>query len=162
MGQFGAAVSVGDEMWNMFSFGMSPKCISSHCRRLGSVWSARVGLALVPDRSSTCPRDIICHVPPLFSLRVCIWRGFKTKYDVCHVLCEEFFTLDHGRNFVGDTGEVSPRFFRWGGYNMPCPPTFSLRFCIWRNSKNKSDVGHVLRETFFTLNVTHSQVDVET
>ena len=39
----------GDEMWNMFSFGMSPKCISSHCHRQGSVWSARVSLALVPD-----------------------------------------------------------------------------------------------------------------
>ena len=81
----------------------------------------------------TCPPTfldggyIICHVPPLFSLRVCIWRGFKTKYHVCHVLCEEFFRLDHGRNFVGDTGDVSPRFFRWGGYNMPCPPTFSLQ-----------------------------------
>jgi len=32
--------------------------------------------------------------PPLFSLRVCISRGFKTKYDVCHVLCYEFFMLD--------------------------------------------------------------------
>jgi len=32
--------------------------------------------------------------PSLFSLRVCIWRDFKTKYDVCHVLCEEFFMLD--------------------------------------------------------------------
>jgi len=31
--------------------------------------------------------------PPLFSLRVCTWWGFKTKYDVCHVLCEEFFML---------------------------------------------------------------------
>jgi len=38
--------------------------------------------------------DIICHVPPLFSLRVCIWRGFKTKCDVCQVLREEFFILD--------------------------------------------------------------------
>jgi len=38
--------------------------------------------------------DIICHAPPLFSLRVCIWRGFKTKYDVCHVLCQKFFMLD--------------------------------------------------------------------
>ena len=44
----------------------------------------------------TCPPyffrlgDIICHVPLLFSLRVCIWRDFKTKYDICHVLCEEF------------------------------------------------------------------------
>jgi len=32
--------------------------------------------------------------PPLFSLRVCIWRGFLTKCDVCHVLCEEFFVSD--------------------------------------------------------------------
>jgi len=28
----------------------------------------------------------------LFSLF--IWRGFKNKSDVCHVLCEEFFMLD--------------------------------------------------------------------
>jgi len=40
------------------------------------------------------PGDIICHVPPTFSLTVCVWKGFKTKYDVCHVLCEEFFMLD--------------------------------------------------------------------
>jgi len=32
--------------------------------------------------------------PPLFSLRVCISRGFKTKCDVCHVLREKFFMLD--------------------------------------------------------------------
>ena len=38
--------------------------------------------------------DTMCQVPPLFSLRVCVWRGFKTKCDVCHVLCDEFFMLD--------------------------------------------------------------------
>ena len=38
--------------------------------------------------------QIICHVPPLFPLSVCIWRSFKTKCDVCHVLCEEFLMLD--------------------------------------------------------------------
>jgi len=27
----------GDEMWNVFSFGMSPKWKISHCCRLGSV-----------------------------------------------------------------------------------------------------------------------------
>jgi len=32
--------------------------------------------------------------PPHFSLRVCIWRGFKIKCDVYHVLCEKFFMLD--------------------------------------------------------------------
>jgi len=29
--------------------------------------------------------------PATFSRRFCIWRGFKTKCDDCHVLCEEFF-----------------------------------------------------------------------
>jgi len=33
----------------------------------------------------------------------------------------------HGCNLVGDTGDVSPHFFRWGEYNTPCPPTFSLQ-----------------------------------
>ena len=47
----------------------------------------------------TCPpsfsdgEDKISHVPPLFSLRVCIWKGFKTECDVYHVLCEDFFIL---------------------------------------------------------------------
>jgi len=35
-------------------------------------------------------------------------------------------------------------------------------FCIWRSSKNKSDLCHVLRDVHFVLDVTHSQVDVET
>jgi len=57
------------------------------------------GRNLVGSRGTCTPTfsdgaDIICHVPPLFSLRVCIWRYFNTKYDVCHVLCEEFFMLD--------------------------------------------------------------------
>ena len=34
--------------------------------------------------------------------------------------------------------------------------------CIWRGSKNKSDVCHVLREVLFMLDVTQSQVEVET
>jgi len=45
---------------------------------------------------------------------------------------------------------------------MACPPHFSLRFCIWRGFKTKSDVYHVLYEEFFMLDVTHSHVDVET
>ena len=59
-------------------------------------------------------------------------------------------------------GGVPSHFFRWVGYNMPRPPLFVFRFCIWRSSKNKSDVCHVLREVLFMLGVTHSQVDVET
>ena len=37
---------------------------------------------------------IICHVPHVFLFRFCIWRGFKNKSDVCHVLCVELFMLD--------------------------------------------------------------------
>jgi len=59
----------------------------------------------------------------------------------------------HGRNLVGDTGDVSPHFFRRGGHNMPCPPNFFLfTFCMWRGFKNKSDVCHVLCEELFMLN----------
>jgi len=126
---------------------------------MGAIWWGTRG---------TCPLtfldggDIICHVSPLLCLRVCIWRGFKTKYDVSHLLCEEILTLDHRRNLVGDTGDVSPRLFRWRDIICHVPPLFLFRFCIWRNSKNKSDVGHVLRETLFMLNATYSQVDFET
>jgi len=56
----------------------------------------------------------------------------------------------HERNLVGDTGDVSPHFFRRGGHNMPYPPHFFLfRFCIWKVLKNKSDVCHVLCEELF-------------
>ena len=63
---------------------------------MGAIWWGTRG---------TCPpnfleRGIICHVPPLFSLRVCIWRGFKTKCGVCHGLCEEFFILDVTHSYV--------------------------------------------------------------
>jgi len=55
------------------------------------VCNAVHGRNLVGDKGAVSPSlfhtggDIICHVPPLFSLRVFIWRGFKTKCDVCHV-----------------------------------------------------------------------------
>ena len=42
------------------------------------------------------------------------------------------------------------------------PHTFLFTFCIWRDFKNKCDVCHVLCEELFMLDVTHSQVDVET
>jgi len=42
------------------------------------------------------------------------------------------------------------------------PPVFLFRVYIWKSSKIKSDVCHVLCEVLFMLNVTHSQVDVET
>jgi len=38
--------------------------------------------------------------PHFFSFRFCIWRGFKNKGDICHVLCEELFMLD-GRLHIG-------------------------------------------------------------
>ena len=38
--------------------------------------------------------DIICHVTHFFLFRFCIWRGFKIKSDLCHVLREELPMLD--------------------------------------------------------------------
>jgi len=69
-------------------------------------------------------------------------------------------TCEHGRNLVGYTRDV---FFRWVG-DIIChvPSLFLFRFYILRSSKNKSDVFHVLCEVLFMLDVTHSQVDVET
>ena len=46
-GRFGDG-RFGDEMWNIFSFGMSPKCKSSHCRR--EAFRRK-------SQSSTCPRS---------------------------------------------------------------------------------------------------------
>ena len=37
--------------------------------------------------------------PHTFLFRFCIWRGFKNKSDVCHVLCEELFMLG-GRPYI--------------------------------------------------------------
>jgi len=50
----------------------------------------------------------------------------------------------------------------WGDIICHLPPHFLFRFCIWRGSKIKSDVCHVLREVLFMLDVTQSQVDDET
>ena len=60
------------------------------------------------------------------------------------------------------TREMCPPLFQIGGYNMSCPPTFSLRISVWRGIKTECDVCHVLCEEFFILDVTHSNVDVET
>jgi len=32
--------------------------------------------------------------PHFFLFRFCIWRGFKNKSVVCHVLCEELCMVD--------------------------------------------------------------------
>jgi len=32
--------------------------------------------------------------PHFFLFRFCIWRDFKNKSDVSHVLCEELFMLE--------------------------------------------------------------------
>ena len=42
----------GDVMWNVFSFGMSPKCKTFALPSSGKRVSARVSLALVPDLSN--------------------------------------------------------------------------------------------------------------
>jgi len=44
----------------------------------------------------------------------------------------------HGRNLVGDTGDVTPPLFQIGRHNMPCPLTFfSLGFVFGEVSKIK-------------------------
>jgi len=76
---------------------------------------------------------------------------------LCNVFSDKsqvsvLFAHKHGRNLVGDTGDVSLHCFRWRGYNMPCPRHFFLiRFCIWRGFKNKSDVCHVISEELSML-----------
>jgi len=58
----------------------------------------------------------------------------------------------HGRNLVGDTGDVSPpHFFRRGGIICHVPHCFLFRFCIWWGFKNKSVVCHVLCDELFML-----------
>jgi len=38
--------------------------------------------------------EILCAISPLILLfRFCIWRDFKNKSDVCHILCEKLFML---------------------------------------------------------------------
>jgi len=60
----------------------------------------------------------------------------------------------HGRNLVGDTGDVTPTFSVGGDIICHVPPLFLFKFCTWRSSKNKSDVCHVLCEVLFMLDVT--------
>jgi len=57
--------------------------------------------------------DIICHASPLFLFRFCIWRGFKNKSDVCHVLCEELFMLDRRFHIAKFTLKQSFVWYHW-------------------------------------------------
>jgi len=67
-----------------------------------------------------------------------------------------------GAIWWGTRGTSSPLFQVGGDIICHVPPLFLFRFCIWRSSNNKSDVCYVLREVLSMLDVTHSQVDVET
>ena len=59
-----------------------------------------------------------------------IWASVVCNLDQSHDWL-------HGRNLVGNMGDVFPHFFRWG-YNIPCPPTFfSLGFVFGEVSKIK-------------------------
>ena len=57
----------------------------------------------------------------------------------------------HGRNLVGDTGDVSPTFSGGGDIICHVPHFFLLRWCIWRGFKNKSNACHVLCKELFKL-----------
>ena len=56
--------------------------------RTGAIWLGTRGAC--PLTFSDGGHNMPC---PLFPFRLCIWRGFKDKSDVCHVLCEELFML---------------------------------------------------------------------
>ena len=67
--------------------------IFEHGRNLvGDTWDVSLPLFQTGEHNMPFP-------PHFFLFRFCIWRGFKNKSDVCHVLCEELFMLD-GRPYV--------------------------------------------------------------
>jgi len=49
--------------------------------------------------------DIICDVPPTFSLQVLYLEKFQKQSDVCHVLCEVLIMLDVTHSQVDDETE---------------------------------------------------------
>jgi len=34
--------------------------------------------------------DIFCHIPHIFLFRICNWRAFKNKSDICHIAWRTF------------------------------------------------------------------------
>jgi len=66
-----------------------------------------------------------------------------------------------GAIWCGHGGRVPP-LFPVGGYNMPYPSTFFSSGFVFGEVPKISDICHVLCEVLFMLDVTHSQVDVET
>ena len=44
-----------------------------------------------------------------FLFRFFIWRGFKSKSGVCHVLCEELFMIN-GRPYIANQVDVETEF----------------------------------------------------
>ena len=58
---------------------------------MGAIWWETRG---------TCPLTFLdwgayyAMSPHFFIFTFCIWRGFKNKSDVCHVLCAELLMLD--------------------------------------------------------------------
>jgi len=56
--------------------------------RMGAIWwGTCLSTFLDGGHNMPCPSNF-------FLFRFYIWRGFKIKSDVCHILCEEFFMLD--------------------------------------------------------------------
>ena len=70
--------------------------------------------------------------------------------------------IDMGAIRWGTQGTCSLHFSDGVDMMYHAPHLFLVTFFIWRSFKNKSDVCHVLCEELFMLDITHSQVDVET
>jgi len=62
----------------------------------------------------------------------------------------------------GTRGTCPPIFLDSGDIICHSPHVFLFKFCIWRDFKNESDVGHLLCEKLFMLYIRHSQIDAET
>ena len=90
------------------------------------------------------------------------WQRPQKSIKLVNTTDGPIVPCNHGRKLLGDTGDVSPHFFRRGDIICHVPPLCSLRVCIWRGLKTKCDVCHVLCEEFVILDLTHSYVDVET
>ena len=64
---------------------------------------------------------------------VCYVTHLHTRWDV---YLNTIVGLMHGRNLVGNTGDVTPHFFRRGRHNMPCPFTFASLDFVFEEVSN--------------------------
>jgi len=104
-------------IWEVTLYNLLPSALASHVIRLnGNVYwpLAQTATCLYHDEETNISQKTSIGQSMDNDLLFHTWAQFGNIY----------------------TGDVYPHFFRQGGHNMPCPPTFfSLGFCIWRGLK---------------------------